>query len=60
MRKPWAFIAARPGSLLKPRYGFIELLFLDEISADVVVGIAELGIELDSAMAFRDGSVSLP
>jgi hypothetical protein len=49
------FVAARFDGLLQPRDGFIELPEFDQIGADVVVGIAEIRVQFDGALAFRDG-----
>src|ERR1700675_733239 len=49
-----SFCGNRP---LEPRNGFIKAFEADEICADIVVGIAEFRIDLDSAFALGDGLV---
>src|SRR5215467_7373604 len=47
-------VADGPLGPLEPRDRLIEATELDEVRADVVVGIAELGIDRDRAMALGD------
>src|SRR5882762_8648974 len=44
---------------LEPRDRFLELVLLHEIDADVVVGVAEVRIDGDGAMAFLDRFLEL-
>src|SRR5687767_7169587 len=44
----------RMHGFLKPRDGVVQLALLDQIGADVVVGIAELGIPGNGAMTLLD------
>ena len=39
----------------EPGNGFVEAIERDEIGADVVIRIAEIGIDFDGALAFVDG-----
>jgi hypothetical protein len=55
MREVARLVARSFDSLLQPGNGFIELAKFNHISANIVVRIAEIGIESDGAFAFRDG-----
>src|SRR5262245_12733084 len=46
--------------LLEPGDGLVELVLLHQVDADVVIGVAELRIDLDGAVAFRRGLVEAP
>src|SRR5437867_705840 len=49
------FVAFGLLSLFEPRDGFVELVLLHQVDPDVVVRIAELGIDLDRAKALLCG-----
>src|SRR5260370_32868 len=55
VREMARLVAAGLYRLLQPGNGFIVAGKFDEIGPDVVVGIAEVRIELDGALAFGDG-----
>src|SRR6267378_3025992 len=55
MRKVSWFVAARFRGAFQPGYRFLEAAQLDQVSADVVVRIAEFWIDLDGAFAFDNG-----
>ena len=57
MGKVPGFVAARFGGALEPGDGFVVALLFDQVRANVVVRIAEIGIDLDGALALRDGFV---
>jgi len=38
----------------EPGHGVVQRALLDQVRADVVVGVAEVGIDLDGALAFGD------
>src|SRR5687768_11294465 len=44
----------RMHGLLKPRDGVVQFTLLDQIGADVIIGVAELGIAADCAMTLLD------
>ena len=48
------FIALGELGLFEPGDGLVELAFLYQVDADVVVGIAKVRIELDSVLAVFD------
>ncbi len=51
-----ARVVARSGDgAFEPRDGFVVFFQLDQVRADVVVGIAEFGIYFDGALTFGDG-----
>jgi hypothetical protein len=54
VREMTRFVAWGFDGLLQPGNGFIELAEFNHVGADVVVRIAEVGIELDGALAFGD------
>ena len=45
--------------MLEPGDGFIEAAEADQVGADVVIGIAEIGIDSDGALALGDGVLDL-
>src|SRR5258705_1556032 len=45
---------------LEPGNGFLKTFEADQVRADIVVGIAEIRVNLDGALAFGDGLVNLP
>ncbi len=49
-----AFGVFRP---LEPGNGVVEFLLLHQVDADVVVGVAEFGVDLDGDLALGDGFV---
>src|SRR3977135_2162200 len=55
---PWVISLCR-NRLLKPGDGFVKAIEPDEVRADIVVGIAELRIDLDGAFAFGDRLLDL-
>ncbi len=55
MREMSGFVARGFDGLLQPGNGFIELAEFNHIGANVVVRVAEIGIQLDGAFAFGDG-----
>src|SRR5712664_4512731 len=54
MRKVARLVAERFGGALEPWNGFIEAAQLDQIRADIVIGIAEFRIELNGAYLIED------
>jgi hypothetical protein len=44
---------------LEPGNGFVKTFEADQVRADIVVGIAEIRVNLDGALAFGDGLVNL-
>jgi len=54
MRKAVAFVARRIQSASEPGDGFIDVALLQQIGADIVVGISKIRIHFDRQMAFRD------
>ncbi len=44
----------------QPRNRILRLIQLDEIRSDVVVGIAEFGIQIDGPVAIRNGAFQIP
>ena len=54
---PW-FVAARFGGALKPGNRLIVALLLDQVGANVVVGIAKVGVDLNGALALGNGLVN--
>ena len=55
MREMTRFVATRLDGLLQPRNGLVELAEFDHVCANVVIGIAKIGIEFDGALALGDG-----
>src|SRR5437016_5175843 len=60
VREGRTLVALGLHGLFEPRDRFVELLLLDQIRADVVVGVAELGIHRNGVAAFLDRLVQLP
>src|SRR6476660_201318 len=54
MRKCRAFVSLGVHGLLEPGDRLVEFAFLDQVGADVVVGVAEFGVARNGAMAFFD------
>jgi hypothetical protein len=50
-------VAFAGDGLFEPGNGVVELALSDEVSADVVVGVAERGINQDGVLALYDGLV---
>ena len=50
-------ITGRRFSPFQPRNGVIEALLLHEVDTDIVIGIAELGVELNGDLTLSDGLV---
>ena len=50
-------VAGRADGLFEPGDGLLPLVLLDQVSPNIVVGIAEVGINLDGLQAFRDGAL---
>src|SRR5205807_2547533 len=46
--------------LLEPADRLVELVLLHQVDADVVVGVAEVGVDLDGAEALGGGLVQTP
>src|SRR5260370_27655344 len=59
MRKGPRIISFCGDCALEPGNGFVKTLEADQIGADVVVGIAEIRVNLDGALALGDGLVNL-
>lgn len=55
VRKMAWLVAARFDGLLQPGNRFIELSEFDQVRANVVIGIAKVGIEFDGTLAFGNG-----
>ncbi len=55
VRKMSRFVAAGLNGLLQPRNGLVKLAQFDQVGADVVIGIAKIGIEFNGAFAFGNG-----
>src|SRR5260370_2063533 len=51
------YVARRLGGLLKPRESFFEVPQLNQIRANIVVGIAEFRIDFDGALTLGDGFI---
>src|SRR5258706_3134918 len=60
VRKVTRLVAARRRGLFEPGNRFLEPAQLDQIRADVVVKVAELRIEPDGKLAFRNGFFNAP
>jgi hypothetical protein len=52
MRKMARFIATSVNSLLQPGNSLVELAEFDHVRPNVVIWIAEIGVEFDGAFAF--------
>jgi len=57
MRIVIRLIAARVQGALEPGQRFVVFAFFDQVSADIVVGIAEFRVNLDGLLALGDGVV---
>src|ERR1700678_1739112 len=57
MRIKTRFAARRDHRLLKPRDRFVPFLLFNQVSPDIVVGIAEFWIKLDRLQTLGDGAV---
>src|SRR5229473_5268209 len=60
VRKVTRLVAAPSRGLFQPGNRFLEPAQLDQIRADVVVRVAELRIEPDGELAFRNGFFNAP
>src|SRR5207247_11420706 len=60
VREGRTLVALGLHGLFEPRDRFVELLLLDQIRADVVVGVAELGIHRNGVAAVLDRLLQLP
>ena len=54
MRKMARLVAGRGDRAFEPRDGLVELPLFEEVGADVVVGVAEVGIDRDRLFALGD------
>ena len=57
IRKVARLVARRRFGTLQPGNGVVEALLLHKVDADVIVGVAEFGVELDGDLALGDGFV---
>ena len=60
MREMTRFVSARLDRLLEPRNRFVKLPKFDQVCANIVVRIAEIRIEFNSALALRNGVEEFP
>src|SRR5260370_19497789 len=52
-------VARRPLGAFEPGHGVVQSALLDQVHADVVVGVAEVGIDLDGALALGDRALDV-
>ena len=52
-------VTRRALGALEPRHGIVQRALLDQVCANVVIRVAEVGIDLDGAFALGDGALDV-
>ena len=57
VRESRIVITHRARGHFQPGNGFVDLAFFDQVGADIVVGVAEVRVSFDGALALGDGRI---